>query len=66
MRGSLGKITVTTASTDDASSDEKSSLSSKPESDHFALGTTIAATQAETTSKPTWGGRRSFADVLKK
>lgn len=50
-----------TVSTDDASSDEKSSLSSKPESESF-IGTST------TTAAPVtvWGGGKSFADILKK
>jgi len=51
-------MTIPTISTDDSSSDGKSSLSSKPESDNFTVSTTVGITTA-------WGGR-SFADVLKK
>jgi hypothetical protein len=54
-----------TSSTDDSSSDDKSSLSSRPESESFAIG--VAATSAiSTSSNVTWGGGRSFADILKK
>ena len=55
--------TALTVSTDDSSSDDKSSLSSKPESDSFNRATTATSPTMPSTS--VWGGGRSFADVLK-
>lgn len=59
-----------TAATDDASSDDKSSLSSKPESDR-SLTTTAGPLPSSTivTTRVTsvgWGRGRSFAEIVKK
>lgn len=62
---SSGKTTVVTVGTDDSSSDDKSSLSSKPESENFTL-TTTGTPSVGTSSNTAWGGGLSFADVVKK
>eukprot|EP00551_Chaetoceros_affinis_P005377 CAMPEP_0203665698 /NCGR_PEP_ID=MMETSP0090-20130426/2870_1 /ASSEMBLY_ACC=CAM_ASM_001088 /TAXON_ID=426623 /ORGANISM="Chaetoceros affinis, Strain CCMP159" /LENGTH=707 /DNA_ID=CAMNT_0050529345 /DNA_START=314 /DNA_END=2437 /DNA_ORIENTATION=+ len=57
------KATVSTVNTDDSSSDDKSSLSSKPESDSFTRSAGVTSPTMSSTA--VWGGGRSFADVLK-
>ena len=57
-QGPSSRVSKSTTLTDDSSADDKSSVSSKPES--------IESHPAVTPVAPSWGGGNTFADVLKK
>ena len=57
-QGPSSRVSKSTTLTDDSSADDKSSVSSKPES--------IESHPAVTPVAPSWGGGNTFADILKK